>query len=210
MRDSIVILCSFLLGVFLIVGGVLPVSLYEIDLEKVSSYVLYALLFVVGVNIGVDSSLMQMVRKLPRKVLFLPLIAFAGTVVGSVIAFYLLRISGLLLPELSLYKILTLDAGMGYYSITTIMVGQVWGAEIASIALLVNLLRELTTIVCAPLLSRMFGRYAATSLGGATSIDTSLPVIMKTDGNVISTVAVYSGMFFTIAVPLILSLLLSL
>ena len=98
---------------------------------------------------------------------------------------------------------------MGYYSITTIMVGQVWGAEIASIALLVNLLRELMTIVATPILSKLFGRYAATSLGGATSLDTSLPVIMRTDGNAVVPVAVYSGMFFTIVVPFILSLLLS-
>ena len=210
MRDSIIILGAFLLGVALALSGVLPGAVYDADLESVSSYALYALLFVVGVNVGLDSTLVQTVRRLPRRVLFVPLFAFVGTLIGSVAAFYVLRFCGLLLPELTLHKILTMDSGMGYYSITTIMVGQVWGAELASIALLVNLLRELTTILCAPILSRLFGRYAATSLGGATSIDTSLPIIMRTDGNAMVPVAAYSGMLFTIAVPFLLSLLLSL
>lgn len=210
MRDSLIILGAFLLGVALALCGALPESAYAVDLERISSYALYALLFVVGVNVGLDSSLVKTMRELPLRVLFVPIIALVGTLVGSVAAFYVLKWCGLLLPELSLHKILTLDAGMGYYSITTIMVGQVWGAEIASIALLVNLLRELTTVLGAPLLSRLFGRYAATSLGGATSMDTSLPIIMRTDGNAMVPVAAYTGIFLTVAVPFILSLLLSL
>lgn len=210
MRDSLIILGAFLLGVALALCGVMPESAYAVDLERISSYALYALLFVVGVNVGLDSSLVKAMRELPLRVLFVPIIALVGTLVGSVAAFYVLKWCGLLLPELSLHKILTLDAGMGYYSITTIMVGQVWGAEIASIALLVNLLRELTTVLGAPLLSRLFGRYAATSLGGATSMDTSLPIIMRTDGNAMVPVAAYTGIFLTVAVPFILSLLLSL
>ena len=210
MRDSLIILGAFLLGVALALCGVMPESVYAVDLERISSYALYALLFVVGVNVGLDSSLVKAMRELPLRVLFVPIIALVGTLVGSVAAFYVLKWCGLLLPELSLHKILTLDAGMGYYSITTIMVGQVWGAEIASIALLVNLLRELTTVLGAPLLSRLFGRYAATSLGGATSMDTSLPIIMRTDGNAMVPVAAYTGIFLTVAVPFILSLLLSL
>lgn len=210
MRDSLIILGAFLLGVALALCGVMPESVYAVDLERISSYALYALLFVVGVNVGLDSSLVKTMRELPLRVLFVPIIALVGTLVGSVAAFYVLKWCGLLLPELSLHKILTLDAGMGYYSITTIMVGQVWGAEIASIALLVNLLRELTTVLGAPLLSRLFGRYAATSLGGATSMDTSLPIIMRTDGNAMVPVAAYTGIFLTVAVPFILSLLLSL
>ena len=209
MRDSLIILGAFLLGILLALSGVLDETLYSIDLEQISSYVLYALLFCVGISIGLDSSLTQTIKKLPRKVLLFPFIAFTGTMLGAVAAYYILLPSGLLLQELSLHKILTLSSGMGYYSITTIMVGQVWGAEIASIALLVNLLRELMTIVATPILSKLFGRYAATSLGGATSLDTSLPVIMRTDGNAVVPVAVYSGMFFTIVVPFILSLLLS-
>ena len=209
MRDSVIILCSFLLGVILALCGALD-SLYLTELEDLSSYALYFLLFIVGLSVGLDDNLLKAIRQIPHRVLILPLIALGGTIIGSILSFFILNYTSLLFPSLSLHKIITLSSGMGYYSITAILCTQVWGAQIGSIALLVNLLRELTTVVAAPVLSRFFGKYAATSLGGATAMDTSLPIIMKVDGNYMLPVALYNGIFFTIVVPVLISLLFSL
>lgn len=208
MRDSLIIVASFLLGVLLVLTGALPQSLLSLDFESFSNYALYLLLFFVGVSIGMEADILQQVKRLPKKVLLLPLFAYAGAILASIIAYYILR--GFNLSALSLPKIAAINSGMGYYSITAIMVGQACGAEIGSIALLVNLLRELLTVLLAPLMSRWFGRYAATASGGATAIDTTLPIIMKTDGTPMFAVAAYCGMFFTIAVPFLLTLILSL
>ena len=98
MRDSVIILCSFLLGVILALCGVLD-SLYLTELEDLSSYALYFLLFIVGLSVGLDDNLLKAIRQIPRRVLILPLIALGGTIIGSILSFFILNYTSLLFPS---------------------------------------------------------------------------------------------------------------
>jgi len=235
MKDSFIIVGAFILGILLAAFHILPDSWLALDFSIYSNYVLYMLLLLVGVNIGIDDTIFSTVRHLRARVLFTPVITYGGMLIGSAIAFaiiYLchLGVSGAgaavvgsagvagsvdgAVPagarHFSFLNAITINSGLGYYSLTGIMVSGAWGAEMGSIALLANLLREFITILCGPLIHKYFGKYAITSAGGATITDTTLPIMLKNDGNAMFPVAIYSGLVFNVAVPVLLAVLLSL
>src|SRR5574344_632392 len=221
MRDSFIIVGAFILGILLAAFHVLPDSWLALDFSTYSNYVLYLLLLLVGVNIGIDDTIFSTVRRLRARVLFTPIITYGGMLIGSVIAFVIIYLchlgvsgaemaSGAGAGHFSFLNAITINSGLGYYSLTGIMVSEAWGAEMGSIALLANLLREFITILCGPLIHKYFGKYAITSAGGATITDTTLPIMLKNDGNAMFPVAIYSGLVFNVDVPVLLAVLLSL
>lgn len=200
--DSAIILGCFLLGLVLALTRILPDAFYTLDFESYSDWVLYAMLLFVGINIGMGDSIVGLVKKLPRRVLWLPLVALAGTWIGSAIAFLVVKSLGY---DLSLLQSTTINTAMGYYSLSSILTTKAWGATIGSICLLTNLMRELFTIVAAKPMGRIFGRFASTASGGATVTDTSLPIILKAEGNAILPAVLYFGIVINIAVPFLLT-----
>jgi uncharacterized membrane protein YbjE (DUF340 family) len=235
MRDSFIIVGAFILGILLAAFHILPDSWLALDFSIYSNYVLYFLLLLVGVNIGIDDTIFSTVRRLRARVLFTPVITYGGMLIGSAIAFAIIYLCHLGVSDagaavggsagvagsvdgavaagaghFSFLNAITINSGLGYYSLTGIMVSETWGAEMGSIALLANLLREFITILCGPLIHKYFGKYAITSAGGATITDTTLPIMLKNDGNTMFPVAIYSGLVFNFAVPVLLAVLLSL
>jgi uncharacterized membrane protein YbjE (DUF340 family) len=203
-KDSLIILGCFVLGLVLSLTRILPDAFYALDFESYADWVLYAMLLFVGISIGMGDSILALVKKLPRRVLWLPLVALLGTWIGSVIAFLVINSLGY---DLSLRQGATINTAMGYYSLSSILTTKAWGATIGSICLLTNLLRELFTILCAKPLGKVFGRFASTSSGGATVTDTSLPIILKAEGNGILPAVLYFGIVINIAVPFLLAFL---
>lgn len=201
-KDSAIILGCFLLGLVLALTRILPDTFYTLDFESYADWVLYAMLLSVGISIGMGDSIVGLVKKLPRRVLWLPLVALAGTWIGSVVAFMIIRALGY---DLSLQQSATINTAMGYYSLSSILTTKAWGATIGSICLLTNLLRELFTIIAAKPMGKVFGRFASTSSGGATVTDTSLPIILKAEGNEIMPAVLYFGIVINIAVPFLLT-----
>lgn len=201
-KDSAIILGCFVLGLVLALTRILPDAFYALDFESYADWVLYAMLLSVGINIGMGDSILALVKKVPRRVLWLPLVALAGTWIGSVAAYLVIKALGY---DLSLQQSSTINTAMGYYSLSSILTTKAWGATIGSICLLTNLMRELFTIVCAKPLGRVFGRFASTASGGATVTDTSLPIILKAEGNGILPAVLYFGIVINIAVPFLLT-----
>jgi len=72
------------------------------------------------------------------------------------------------------------------------------------------MIRELSTLMLAPLYVRLFGRLAPVAAAGATSMDTCLPVIMKYSGKEVAIIALFSGIALTIVVPFLVVFILSL
>jgi uncharacterized membrane protein YbjE (DUF340 family) len=79
---------------------------------------------------------------------------------------------------------------------------------LGAVTLLANILRELLTLVLAPMMARYFGSLGPVVAGGATAMDTTLPVIVKFSGREYTLLAVFSGMILTFLVPVLIGLLL--
>jgi uncharacterized membrane protein YbjE (DUF340 family) len=82
------------------------------------------------------------------------------------------------------------------------------GESLGVIALLSNIIREIFTLVFAPLIARIFGKLAPISSGGATAMDTTLPIITRYSGTEYVAFSVFSGLVLTLLVPLIVPLVL--
>ena len=79
-------------------------------------------------------------------------------------------------------------------------------AELGTIALITNIIREMMALLGAPLLVRFFGPLAPICAGGATTMDTTLPVITKYSGKDYVFIAVLHGILVDLTVPFAVSL----
>jgi len=73
------------------------------------------------------------------------------------------------------------------------------------VALLANIARELITLLASPLLVRWFGPLAPISVGGATSMDTTLPIISRYSGKDLVTLSVFHGFCMDFSVPFLVT-----
>ncbi|MDY2975844.1 MAG: LysO family transporter, partial [Alloprevotella sp.] len=87
----------------------------------------------------------------------------------------------------------------------------VCGAEVAAAlgvtALLCNVFRELIAIVAAPWLARRFGPLAPIAAAGSTSMDVSLPFIVRASGPSYVPVALLHGMTIDCTIPFLITFL---
>lgn len=196
MKTTLGIIAFFVAG--LVFGVLLPPS-WIIKLAPAQQIALYALLFCVGVGVGADSRLKQLFL-IRLDYLLVPLATFLGTFGG---AFVYWKWS----HSLSLLDTLAIAGGFGYYSLSSILISDYSNATAGTIALLTNIIRELMTILLAPVLVKIAGKYAVISSAGATSMDTSLPFIIRYAGNQYTFLAIFHGILFTILVPIIIGLI---
>ena len=85
-------------------------------------------------------------------------------------------------------------------------IGQIKGAELGTIALLSNIMREIIALLCAPLLVKFFGKLAPISVGGATTMDTTLPIITRCSGQEFVIVSIFHGFIVDFSVPFLVTL----
>ena len=190
---SLVIVAFFVAGC--VVGLFAP---FDLTGSRVSAYVLYALMFRVGITLGNDRTLAGRVRRLDPRLALLPVATAVGTLAGAALA-------APLLVEWSLTDSLAVGAGFGYYSLSSIFIADFRGPELATIALLCNVMREIFTLLAAPLVARWCGPLAAVSIGGATTFDTTLPIITQAAGRPYAVVSVFHGCVLDFSVPFLVT-----
>ena len=173
LKGSLVIVAFFVAGC--VAGLFAP---FDMTGSRMSAYVLYALMFCVGVTLGNDRTLAERVRRLDPRLALLPVATADSLAVG---------------------------AGFGYYSLSSIFIADLRGPELATIALLCNVMREIFTLLAAPLVARWCGPLAAVSIGGATTFDTTLPVITQAAGRPYAVVSIFHGCALDFSVPFLVT-----
>jgi len=191
MKDSLIIVGFFVLGIFIGLYHLLPQIFIETDF---SIYALYILMFLVGVGIGTDKKAWEILKNAKLKIVLVPLTVIIGTAIG-------VSIVSIFLKDISLRESLAIGAGYGYYSLSSIFISQISGEALGVIALISNISREITTLLVTPIFARYFGKIAPIASGGATSMDSTLPIITKFVGKEYAIISVFSGIVLTILVP---------
>lgn len=100
---------------------------------------------------------------------------------------------------------MAVGSGMGYYSLSSIFITEYKGPELGTVALLSNIFREIMTLLCAPLLVRWFGNLAPIASGGATTMDTTLPIITRCAGQQFVVVSIFHGFVTDFSVPFLVT-----
>ena len=203
MKGSLLVVGFFFLGCLLGWFGWLPAFIRENDL---SVYVLYLLMFQVGLSIGSDKQLKQILRNIRPRLLCVPLATIVGTLSFTALA-------SLLLSRWGVFDCLAVGSGFAYYSLSSILITQLkepslgaqGAAELGTIALMTNIIRELFALLGAPLFMRYFGRLAPICAGGATTMDTTLPIITRYCGNEWVFVSLFHGFLVDFSVPFLVT-----
>lgn len=196
MKGSLIILSFFVAGVCAGYFDFLPDVLIENDW---SIYILYGLMFLVGINIGFDKRTFQTLKSVKYKIVLVPLATLIGTLAGTALISIAL--------DWSATECMAVGAGFGYYSLSSIFITQYKGIELGTIALVSNIMRELFTLLAAPLLVTWFGKLAPISAGGATTMDTTLPIISKYSGQDFVIIAIFHGISLDLCVPFLVTFL---
>lgn len=197
---SLYILLTFVLGGALGMSGWIAKAAMQNDYAL---YALYGLLFFVGITIGGDRNAWKVIKETNIKIVLVPLGIILGSLLGTLIISFLL-------PSIQPQEAMAVGAGFGYYSLSSVLITQMSGEELGTIALLSNIIREVMTLIATPLFVRYFGKLAGIASGGATSMDTTLPIITAYSGKEWAMISIFSGIVLTIIVPLLVPFLLNL
>ena len=204
MKGSLIVVAFFVLGVLAGRSGGMP----EWMLSSGTSFVaLCALLLCVGVSIGLNPDLKSDIKSLNPRIALLPVATILGSWMGAMAAFFLMNNDVCsLLHHRQLTDCLAVDSGFAYYSLSSIFITEYRGAELGTIALLANIIREMITLLLTPLLAKWFGPLAPISSGGATTMDTTLPIITQTVGQRYVALSIYHGFVIDFTVPFVVTM----
>ena len=204
MKDCLTVLVAFSLGITLGLSGLLPEGLLPHDAPI---YILYALVLLVGISIGSNDRLKEMLRSLSPKMFVLPLSTIAGTLLFSLAA-------SLFITRWGAADCLAVGSGFAYYSLSSVLITELKGAsagvqiatELGTLALLANIVREIISLLGAPVFAKVFGKFAPISAAGINSMDVMLPSISRYSGKEMIPAAILHGIILEMSVPLLVSL----
>lgn len=203
MKGSLIVVGFFAFGCLLGWSGWLPDVVIEND---ITVYVLYLLMFQVGLSIGSDKKLKEIIGSIRPKLLLVPLATIVGTLTFSALV-------SLLLSRWSVFDCLAVGSGFAYYSLSSILITQLkepslgvqLATELGTIALMANIMREIMALLGAPLFAKYFGRLSPICAGGATTMDTTLPIITRYSGKDLVFVSIFHGIIVDFTVPFFVS-----
>lgn len=206
MKNSIIVFLFFCAGCLPGFSGEI-----KLDAHHISLYILYALMLQVGISIGSNKNLKQIVRQIRLKMLVIPLATIIGTLLFSALA-------SLLLSRWSVFECMAVGSGFAYYSLSSILITQFkepsiglqLATELGTIALLSNIIREMMALLGSPLIEKYFGKLAPISAAGVNSMDVVLPAITRYSGKEMIPVAILHGILIDFSVPLFVSFFCSL
>lgn len=185
------IIAGILCGHFFLTD--IPVNVLDLVLT-ISLILLYV---GVGVSLGENKSVFGYIRQLGLRLLVLPAAIFIGSVLGGLL-------TGLVLQIPLNYAVIS-ASGMGYYSLTGAAMTEYFGIEAGTYGFIVNVFRDVLTIVLMPILVKM-SKGSPIAAGAAGCMDTMLVPVTKAVGAELGIVALISGTILTFVVPVWLPL----
>ena len=194
MKGSLIVVGFFIIGLLGGIEKMVPSWLLDGDVSFVA---LCGLLLFVGLGIGLNPEMKQEVRSLSPRMALLPVVTIIGSWLGALLIWTVLH--------RTLSDCMAINSGFAYYSLSSIFITEYRGAELGTIALLANIIREMLTLLGAPLMARWFGPLAPISVGGATTMDTTLPILSQTLGQRYIALSIYHGFVVDFTVPFLVS-----
>ena len=162
---------------------------------------LCTLLVLVGIDIGTEGTLATNFKSAGWRVVVFPFVSIGAMLLGCVVA-------SLVLP-FSVQDSACIGSGLGWYSLASAMLVD-YSAKISAISFMHNVIREVVGILFIPTCAKHLGYIECYCLPGASSMDVCLPLVEKATD---STIAVYSfvnGVVLSAAVPVLVSIFMSL
>ncbi len=187
------ILIAVVLGI--LIGFFFVPAEFNESIGSFTTIALSVLLFLVGIDLGRNKEVFKDIKKHGSLLILIPASVVVGSLLGGII-------SGLIL-RFPLNQSLALASGLGWYSLSGILLTKLHSAELGTISFLSNVFRELLAFVFIPLVAKRFNDYTAIAPAGATAMDTTLPLISKSTGPEIVVMSFFTGAVLSFLVPVL-------
>ena len=161
---------------------------------------LFRSLLMIGI-IGADLAQIRLSRQwVSPAMLALPGLVVVGSMLGGSLVAWL--------ADVPLKAGLALSSGYGWFSLSSVMVAEGLGKAYGTMALSIDLLRELLAFVILYALGRWWP-LVGLAAAGATAMDSSLPIIKQVCSPSVIPMAMVSGFLLTLLAPFMMSLFLA-
>ncbi|MFP4363721.1 MAG: lysine exporter LysO family protein [Spirochaetia bacterium] len=194
LKEPFLFLCIIIAGILI---GLFLNTRVDLNISAITSVLLYFLLYVIGIQFSQNGINPKTVLAHPDTLL-IPI----GTIVGTLVGGALLS----LVHPLGLGKSLALSSGFGWYSLSGVLIADLGDPVTGSAAFLSNMMRETIALLTIPLISRTAYPYVSIGIGGATSMDVTLPIIERSCGPSSVPLSIASGAILSVFVPVLVPL----
>lgn len=177
-------LCALILGI--IFGQFVLDSTWHDLCSELADYVLYLLMFSVGISVGMNESIIEKIKNYNLTILLIPIGVIIGSVFGGFICSYIF--------DMNLV-----------YSLSGVMLESLANAQIGTIAFLSSLMREFIAFMMIPVLVKYLNTFVAIGAAGATSEDSTLPMLIKYSSEEFIIISVINGVLCSVAVPILIN-----
>lgn len=183
-----------------VIGGILfgyaflPPEMLD-TMDQVSTLLLGLLIFSVGIDIGGNKGALKDIKAKSKMLGGLTTAVIVGSALGGLA-------TGLIFHHPANTS-LAIAAGYGWYSLSGIILKNMASAEIGAIAFMTNVFREMMAFVLIPILALRVNHLTSLAPPGATSMDTTLPIISRATTPDIAVVAFLNGLILSTLVPIL-------
>ena len=194
-RIVIAVALGMLAGYFVIPDGLV------VYFGNIIDFGLYLLLFLVGMDMGKQGTMLSDIKAAGFKVLLVPVVVAAGTLLAAGLVGMLLPIGG--------KDAVAASAGFGWYSLAPTLLAP-YSLSVSAVAFLSNVMREIFSIVAIPFVAKYIGYVECAALPGAAAMDTVLPVVVGATHERVAIYSFTSGVVLSLAVPILVPALIAL
>lgn len=194
---TIIMMAALVLGA-LVGHFILPSGIVS-NLGNISSFALNLLIFFVGIDMGRNRDIFKNLRYMGFRILLVPVSTVIGSLIGGAVS--------ALIFGMPLNIGLAISAGFGWYSLCGVMLSSLAGIEVGTISFLANVFRELIALLIIPVVAKRLNHITAIAPAGATSMDTTLPIISSSTDREVAAIAFINGAILTAVVPVIIPML---
>lgn len=197
-RITILILGALLAG--MITGYTIFPASAQNSIALATTLALDFTIFVVGIDFGQNRGVWSQMFRAGWRIFLAPL----GILMGSILAGILV---GVMLGY-SWREGAAVCAGFGWYSLSGVLISNLHSVSLGTIAFLTNVFREILSILLAPFLARKVSPLLLVAPGGATTMDSTLPLLVSVGPEGMGVIAFVSGFTLTTLVPFLVPLFL--
>ena len=165
------------------------------------SVFLCMLLFFVGIDMGLDGTLVENFKSAGWRILCIPFVVMIGSIVGG-------AIGGLILP-MSIQDGLCISGGFAWYSLAPVMLMD-YSVKVSAMSFMHNVMRELISILVIPIVARRIGYIESISVAGSVAMDVCLPIIERSTSPNVAIYSFITGATVSASVPILTTLFMSL
>lgn len=187
------ILSALLIG---ILSGyyIVPQDILE-NIDLISTVPLNLLILSVGIDLGENKAVFKKIKERGLKVLLIPFSVVIGSCIGGIVCGIIFKIP--------INVALSISCGFGWYSLSAVILSKICSAQIGTIAFLSNVFREMLSVILIPIIAKRMNHITSIAPAGATSMDSTLPIIVKCTDEETVIMAFINGAVLSILVPIL-------